>query len=92
MDSQPRWDSDRKGHYWPFVECAEKPNYLGNKEFFLLSHVEKQEAKGHIFRDTTIFAKLFFLYRKTGVSKHKQTHTFFSYFQQLDFYFISTRQ
>lgn len=71
-------DSGTKGHYWSsLLECTKKPNYFGKKEFFLLSHVEKQEARGHIFRDTTIFTTLvFFLYGKTSVSKYEQ-HLFF---------------
>lgn len=69
------------------MECAEKPKYLGKNEFFLLSHIEKHKARGHIFRDTTTSTKLFFLYRKTRVSKHEQTHIFLFLFPATWFLF-----
>lgn len=82
-DSQPRWDGDRKGHYWPSEARAEKPNWLKNTDFLLIKPDRKTESKRtHVCRDTAIFPQLFFLYRKMSAVCLKawaNTYLFFSF-------------
>lgn len=61
------------------MECAEKPNYLGKKDFFLLSHTEKHKAREHILRETTILTKLFFSLQKDKCLK-AWANTYFFFF------------